>query len=99
MTKFVLYTVIGTLVTFAIVVYLSLLPHLMELPSFREGVTVAAVFGEYHAFLLTLALSWIAWWSVSGMLALILYSIGKHNGVLLFVLSVAVVTGITVLIT
>lgn len=94
-----MYTVTGTLVTFAIVVYLSLLPHMMELPAFREGVTVAAVLGEYHAFLLTLVLSWITWWSVSGMLALILYSIGKHTGATLFVLSTAVVTVITVLIT
>ena len=99
MGKFIAYTVVGTLASFAIITYLSLMPHLMQLPSFAGGVTLQAVLGEYRAFLLTLALSWIAWWSVSGILSLILYSVGKYTGIILFILSLGAVFGITVLIT
>lgn len=99
MGKFVLYTVVGTLATFAIIVHLSLMPHLMQSPAFSGGVTASAIFSELHSFFFTLALSWIAWWSVSGLLSLILYSVGKYTGVVLFILSLASVLGITVLIT
>ena len=99
MRKFVLYTVAGTLATFAIIVHLSLLPHLMQLPSFSQGITVNAIFREIHAFGITLALSWIAWWSVSGLLSLILYSVGKYTNIVLFFLSLAVIFVITMLIT
>ena len=99
MGKFILYTVLGTLATFAIIVHLSLMPHLQELPSFANGLTTDAVLAELPSFLLTLALSWIAWWSVSGILSLILYSLGKYTGIILFIASIAAITGITLLIT
>lgn len=99
MGKFVLYTVVGTLATFAIIVHLSLMPHLLQSPAFAGGVTASAVIRELPSFLFTLALSWIAWWSVSGLLSLVLYSVGKYTGVVLFILSLASVFGITVLIT
>lgn len=99
MGKFILYTVLGTLATFAIILHLSLLPHLQELPSFANGLTAEAVLAELPSFLLTLALSWIAWWSVSGILSLILYSLGKYTGIALFILSLGAIFGITVLIT
>lgn len=99
MGKFIVYTVVGTLATFAILLHLSLMPHLMQTPSFANGVTVAAVFQEFHAFALTLALSWIAWWSVSGLLSLVLYSLGKYTWAVLFILSLGAIFGITVLIT
>lgn len=99
MGKFILYTVVGTLATFAVIVYLSLWPHLMQLPSFKNGPTVMAVLAEYRAFLLTFALSWIAWWSVSGLLSLILYSLGKYTGIILFAVSLGAIIAITVLIT
>ena len=98
MGKFILYTVVGTLATFAILLHLSLMPHLMQMPSFANGVTVSAILSEIHAFALTLALSWIAWWSVSGLLSLILYSLGKYTGIVLFILSLGAIFGITVLI-
>ena len=99
MGKFILYTVFGTLATFAIIVHLSLLPHLADLPSFSNGLTVDAVLSELPSFLLTLAISWIAWWSVSGIMSLILYSLGKYTGIILFILSLGAVFGITLLIT
>lgn len=99
MGKFIAYTVLGTLATFAIILHLSLLPHLERLPSFAGGITPAAVISELPSFLVTLALSWIAWWSVSGVLSLILYSLGKYTGVILFIVSLAAIFGITVLIT
>jgi len=99
MGKFIIYTVAGTLATFGIIVYFSLMPHLMQLPAFKSGVTAAALLGEYSSFLLTLALSWVAWWSISGMLSLILYSTGKYTGIALFILSLGAVLGITILIT
>lgn len=98
MGKFLLYTVVGVLATFGILVHFSLMPHLMQLPAFSGGVSPAAVLSELPAFLFTLTLSWIAWWSVSGLLSLILYSIGKYTGIVLFILSLASVFGITVLI-
>lgn len=98
MGKFIVYTVVGTLATFAILLHFSLLPHLMQTPGFAGGVTAASVLGEIHAFALTLAISWIAWWSVSGLLSIILYSLGKYTGVVLFVLSLGAIFGITLLI-
>lgn len=98
MGKFIVYTVIGTLATFAILLHLSLMPHLMQMPGFAHGVTVSAIVGEIHAFALTLALSWIAWWSVSGLFFLILHSLGKYTGIVLFFLSLGTIFGITVLI-
>lgn len=98
MGKFIAYTILGTLATFAIIVYLSLLPHLLLLPAFAEGITPQAVLSEYKSFLLTLALSWIVWWSVSGIFSLILYSIGKYTYIVLFLISLAAIFGITKLI-
>ncbi|CAK7009058.1 MAG: hypothetical protein DELT_00367 [Desulfovibrio sp.] len=99
MGKFIAYTVVGTLATFAIIMHISLMPHLAQSPAFENGVTVAAVISELPSFLFTLALSWIAWWSVSGLLSLVLYSLGKYTWLIQFVLSLAAVFGITVLIT
>lgn len=99
MGKFIIYTVLGTLATFAVIVHLSLLPYLMQLPGFADGVTPRAVFGELHAFLLTLALSWVAWWSVSGVLSVLLYGLGRFSAVVLFILSLGAVIGITIMIT
>lgn len=99
MGKFILYTICGSLATFAIILHLSLLPHLETLPSFANGLTVDAVLSELPSFAITLAISWIAWWSVSGILSLILYSLGKYTGIILFVLSLGAIFGITLLIT
>ncbi len=99
MGKFIAYTIHGTLATFAVILYLSLLPHLRELPGFAGGISVAAVMSELPSFLITLALSWIAWWSVSGMLSLVLLSLGKYTWLVLFLLSFGTICGITVLIT
>jgi hypothetical protein len=99
MGKFILYTVVGTLATFAIIVHLSLMPHLLQSPAFAGGVTVAALISKLPSFLFTLALFWIAWWSVFGVLSLVLYFVGKYTGVVLFILSLASVLGIMVLIT
>ena len=99
MGKFIAYTVLGTLATFAIILHFSLLPHLELMPSFAGGITPAAVLAELPSFGITLALSWIAWWSVSGILSLVLYSVGKYTGVVLFFLSIGAVLGITLLIT
>lgn len=98
MGKFIAYTVLGTLATFAIIVHLSLLPHLEELPAFAGGVTPGAVISELPSFLITLAISWITWWSVSGIFSLVLYSLGKYTMVVLFILSLAAIFGITLLI-
>ena len=46
MGKFIAYTVLGTLATFAIIVHLSLMPHLEGLPAFADGVTPGAVISE-----------------------------------------------------
>ncbi|MCC8193288.1 MAG: hypothetical protein LIP28_01395, partial [Deltaproteobacteria bacterium] len=97
--KFILYTILGTAATFAILLHMSLLPHLEELPAFAGGITPKAVLGELPSFLITLAVSWIAWWSVSGILSLVLYSLGKYTNVALFVISLAAIFGITTLIT
>lgn len=99
MGKFIAYTVLGTLATFAITVYFSLLPHLADFPSFANGLTFGAVLAALPSFLITLAISWIAWWSVSGILALILLSLGKYTAPILFLLSLGAVFGITLLIT
>lgn len=99
MAKFFAYTIFGTLLTFAIILHFSLLPHLKQMPSFAGGVTPAAILAELPSFGFTLVLSWIAWWSVSGILALMLYSAGKYTAVALFFLSLAAVLGITILIT
>ena len=99
MGKFIAYTVLGTLASFAIIVYLSLWPHLERLPSFAGGVTFQALLGEISSFGITLAISWIAWWSVSGILSLVLVSVGKHAWVVLFIFSLAAILGITILIT
>lgn len=99
MGKFVAYTVLGTLATFAIILHLSLLPHMMRLPGFANGITLKAVLGELPSFLVTFAISWIAWWSVSGLLSLLLYSFGKYTVPILFCISLATIFGITVLIT
>lgn len=99
MGKFIAYTVLGTLTTFAIFVYLSLLPHLRDLPAFADGVTLQAVMTELPSFFVTLAVSWIAWWSISGIFSLVLYSFGKYTTPVLFILSLSAVTGITFLIT
>lgn len=98
MGKFILYTVVGTLATFAIITCLSLMPHLLQLPAFAGGVTLKAVLSEYSSFLITLALSWIAWWSISGIYSLILYSLGKYTVIILFILSLTTVFVITKLI-
>lgn len=98
MGKFIAYTVLGTLGTFAIIVYLSLLPHLKELPAFADGITPGAVISELPSFLITLAVSWIAWWSISGIFSLVLYSLGKYTMSVLFIISLATVFGITLLI-
>lgn len=99
MGKFIIYTVFGTLATFAIIVHVSLLPHLAEFPSFANGFTVAAVLHELPSFLTTFAVSWITWWSVSGILFLLLYSLGKYGEIPLFILSLGAIFGITLLIT
>lgn len=99
MGKFIVYTVLGTLATFGVILHLSLLPHLAGLPAFSDGVTPQAVLSELPAFLMTLAISWLSWWSVSGILSLVLYSLGKYTLIVLFILSLAAITGITVLIT
>ena len=99
MRTFIIYTVLGTLATFGILVYFSLIPHLQKLPSFAGGFTQTALLGQAHAFLMTFAIAWITWWSISGLLSLILYSLGKYTTIVLFVLSLAAVTGITIIIT
>lgn len=99
MGKFVLYTVAGTLATFAIFLHLSLLPHLMQTPAFAGGITFSAVLQEIRVFAMTLALSWISWWGVSGLLSLLLYSLGKYTWFILFILSLCAIVGITLLIT
>lgn len=98
MGKFITYTVLGTLITFGILLHFSLLPHLEQLPAFAAGITPEAVLSELSAFGLTLALSWIAWWSVSGTLSLLLCSLGKYTTLALFFLSAGIVLGITILI-
>ena len=99
MGKLITYTLLGTVSSFAIIVHMSLMPHLMQLPGFANGVTVQAIRSEFYPFLLTLALSWIAWWSVSGLLAIVLYATGKYSWIVLFILSLGVIFGITALIT
>jgi hypothetical protein len=99
MGKFIAYTLLGTVATFAIIVHVSLLPHLADFPSFADGLTVAAVLHELPSFLITLAISWITWWSVSGILFLLLHSLGKCTGIILFILSLGAIFGITLLIT
>ncbi len=99
MGKFIAYTILGTLASFAVILYLSLWPHLEQLPAFANGITPEAVLQELQAFCVTLAISWIAWWSVSGILSLVLLSVGKHTWIVLFIVSLAAVSGITVLIT
>jgi hypothetical protein len=99
MGKFILYTILGTAATFAILLHLSLLPHLMKLPDFANGPTADAILGEMPAFLMTLAISWIIWWSISGMLLTVFYSIGNYSTLILFSFSLAVVFGVTLLIT
>lgn len=98
MGKFIAYTILGTLATFAVMAYLSLLPHLEALPAFADGITPEAIISELPAFLITLAISWIVWWSVSGIFSLILYSFGKYTMVALFIISLTAIFGITVLI-
>lgn len=98
MQKFILYTALGTLATFAVLIHLSLLPHLAQTPSFANGVTLKAVLGEHKAFLFTLVTSWIVWWSVSGLFALVLHSVGKYTWIVLFIVSLGAIFGITTLI-
>ena len=98
MGKFFLYTIAGTLATFAIFLHLSLLPYLMQTPGFVDGLTLSAVLGEFRVFAMTLALSWICWWGVSGILSLILYSIDKYTWIVLFLLSLGAIFGITLLV-
>jgi hypothetical protein len=98
MGKFILYTIAGTLATFAIFLHLSLLPHLMQTPAFAGGVTFGAVMHELRAFAMTLALSWIAWWGISGLFSLILYSLGKYTWFVLFLLSLSAIFGVTLLV-
>ena len=99
MGKFILYTVLGTAAAFAVIVHVSLLPHLLKLPSFANGITSTAVLTELPAFLTTLGMSWIIWWGVSGLFCVLLYSIGKYSSIVLFLLSLASIYGITELIT
>ena len=98
MGKFILYTLLGTVATFGIILHLSLLPHLMKLPSFAGGLTSEALLGQSSSLLLTLAVSWVIWWSISGMLATLFYSIGNCSALVLFSLSLAAIFGITHLI-
>ncbi len=99
MGKFIFYTILGTLATFAVIVYMSLLPSLADLPAFTNGLTIDAALTELPSFLITLAISWIIWWSVSGIMGLVLYACGKCAGSVLFILSLGAVSGITFLIT
>ena len=99
MGKFIAYTVLGTLASFAVIVYLSLWPHLERLPGFADGITPEALLRELPSFGITLAISWIAWWSVSGILSLTLLAVGKHTWIVLFICSLAAICGITALIT
>lgn len=99
MGTFILYTVAGTLATFAILLHFSLLPYLLRMSAFANGVTMGALLGEWRSFAMTLAIAWIVWWSVSGLLSLLLLSLGKYTTVALFLLSLATVLGITLLIT
>lgn len=99
MGKFIFYTVAGTLGTFAVILHFSLLPHLMQTPAFASGATLAAIWSELSAFAFTVTLSWVIWWSVSGLLATALCVTGKFTAAALFVLSLGAVSGIVVLIT
>ena len=95
MRSFIIYTLLGTLATFSVLVYLSLLPHFEKFPRFINGFTPGALLEQWCAFFMTLALSWILWWSVSWLLSLVLYSLGRATWIILFLLSLAAITGIT----
>ena len=98
MVKFILYTIIGTLATFAIFLHLSLLPHLMRTPGFADGIHFSAVMHEFRAFAMTLAFSWITWWGISGLFALVMFSLGRFSWIVLFLLSLTAAFGITLLV-
>ena len=98
MGKFIAYTVLGTLSTFAVIVYLSLWPYLTRLPVFAAEITPEGVLQEIQTFAIAFGISWIIWWSVSGLIALLLLSFNKINWIALFILSLAAVSGITALI-